>query len=975
MALTKVSGGILDPGIDVAGIVTATGFHGPIIAGVGNSNITAGIITATELDLNGNVDISGNLTVHGDQTTLNTTLRQVELLRVNASDNTVTAGIVTQTGTGDILNLFDGTTEVFTVIDGGNVGIGTDTPMAHIHSVGVANTVGILSSTNNGANFDIFDDDTQTRIRTVDGRLHLGADHLDAKDNSEIRFLVDNDVKAYITGFGSFGLGTVPETFFHIQGDKPKLRIESTNSLEASVGREEIGRIEFEAKKVNNYNVAASIRVRQDGTWSTVDDWFSPTAIEFYTQDQSGTEITEPRLVINRDGEVSIGRTTALLDSKLSITKVADQPGIGIQLNQSTGITTSLLVFNSSGTNIFDLAHSTDTTPDLIFKLKGSSDAAPEQKFLIQSDSKVLVGAALTDNVNGQFHIHQSSAGNVTAASDANTLVLESSASVGMSFLTANDSIARIKFGSPTASNSGVIAYNHDGDKMSLVTGTGTRMIIDSNMISARTHYGIKRDTGGYTFRETNEGSERAGMHSDSSNNLIFKVGAADEKLRIEAGTSTNAITVTGEIATSQDYPDFRPTVDFNFAAEKKLDPRITYDRTGSASFTDEFGKVVLVGGNVPRFDHDPITKECKGLLIEEERTNYVRQSLTLESEWVSGTGSFAVDNSITNPDGSVGAYYHTGGELYHQDIDLSAAGTNVITVSLWVKERSGQSGNLDIEIFQQISGTVISMGVWSFNPATEVISTVPATYSDGKVVKYPNGWYRVSAKATTASGNFSSTTRFDMQTAEHYVWGMQIEVGEFPTSFIPTRGAISTREHDNVRILGDDYIDIFGTRFENFSVVADFDNVTFNPNYTLQASILEWWGDSSGYNDRVQIMKDNASPYHIETRAFGIGSAIFSNGNLTASSLAATNRLATSWSVDYSTSNAANRRWAFSFSGEGVDVVGDATGTSVPALTKFGIGCSPRLLNLTRGVLLFKRLMIYDKTLSDNQLRTLSAR
>ena len=121
--------------------------------------------------------------------------------------------------------------------------------------------------------------------------------------------------------------------------------------------------------------------------------------------------------------------------------------------------------------------------------------------------------------------------------------------------------------------------------------------------------------------------------------------------------------------------------------------------------------------------------------------------------------------------------------------------------------------------------------------------------------------------------------------------------------------------------------------------------------------------------------MKDNASPYHIETRAFGIGSAIFSNGNLTASSTAATNRLATSWSVDYSTSNAANRRWAFSFSGEEVDVVGDATGTSVPALTRFGIGSSPRLLNLTRGVLLFKRLMIYDKTLSDNQLRTLSAR
>ena len=44
MALTKVSGGILDPGINVAGIVTATGFDGPFTGG-SSKNITAGIIT------------------------------------------------------------------------------------------------------------------------------------------------------------------------------------------------------------------------------------------------------------------------------------------------------------------------------------------------------------------------------------------------------------------------------------------------------------------------------------------------------------------------------------------------------------------------------------------------------------------------------------------------------------------------------------------------------------------------------------------------------------------------------------------------------------------------------------------------------------------------------------------------------------------------------------------------------------------
>ena len=123
MTLTKVSGGILDPGINVAGIVTATGFDGPFVGGSGN-NITAGIITATGFDLNGNGDISGNLviggnlTANGDFTTLNTTLREVEILRVDAN-TTAVAGIITQRGSGDIFSVYDTSTEVFKIADGG----------------------------------------------------------------------------------------------------------------------------------------------------------------------------------------------------------------------------------------------------------------------------------------------------------------------------------------------------------------------------------------------------------------------------------------------------------------------------------------------------------------------------------------------------------------------------------------------------------------------------------------------------------------------------------------------------------------------------------------------------------------------------------------------------------------------------------------------------------------------------------------
>ncbi|NTV44884.1 MAG: hypothetical protein HGA67_04345, partial [Candidatus Yonathbacteria bacterium] len=46
---------------------------------------------------------------------------------------------VTQSGTGDILNLMDGATEVLTVLDGGNVGIGTTNPGAKFQTVSGTN--------------------------------------------------------------------------------------------------------------------------------------------------------------------------------------------------------------------------------------------------------------------------------------------------------------------------------------------------------------------------------------------------------------------------------------------------------------------------------------------------------------------------------------------------------------------------------------------------------------------------------------------------------------------------------------------------------------------------------------------------------------------------------------------------------------------------------------------------------------------
>ena len=69
-----------------------------------------------------------------------------------------------------------------------------------------------------------------------------------------------------------------------------------------------------------------------------------------------------------------------------------------------------------------------------------------------------------------------------------------------------------------------------------------------------------------------------------------------------------------------------RMALDFTTAT---LDSRVTFTRTGNtATVTNSSGVIVGINADLPRFDFDPTTLICKGLLIEELRTNALLNSL-----------------------------------------------------------------------------------------------------------------------------------------------------------------------------------------------------------------------------------------------------------------------------------------------------------------------------------------------------------
>lgn len=122
-----------------------------------------------------------------------------------------------------------------------------------------------------------------------------------------------------------------------------------------------------------------------------------------------------------------------------------------------------------------------------------------------------------------------------------------------------------------------------------------------------------------------------------------------------------------GLTATERVLP--RLALDFTTAS---LDPRITFTRTTGASnpatYINSSGVITAATNNQPRFDYDPVTLVCKGLLIEESRTNSLLNTDLLSTQIVTvtaavrtlsfyGTGSVTLSGAHAATVSGTGAY------------------------------------------------------------------------------------------------------------------------------------------------------------------------------------------------------------------------------------------------------------------------------------------------------------------------------
>ena len=300
-------------------------------------------------------------------------------------------------------------------------------------------------------------------------------------------------------------------------------------------------------------------------------------------------------------------------------------------------------------------------------------------------------------------------------------------------------------------------------------------------------------------------------------------------------------------------FPTIRPTLNLDFANSRTVDPRITFTRASTATYFDHLGVMRTAAANAARIDFDPVTLECKGLLIEEQRTNLLTWSQKFGGGgWDGGGGTATItDNSTVAPDGTTTAAAITSGVFKV----ISATAGVTYTFSVYIKNISGAT-------LVMIGSDNQNAYVW-FNAETGIIGSASDGVISSRVDNVGNGWFRVSVSFTAKSTYVASVIYAYSSPGSFFLWGAQLEEGAFPTSYIPTADSQVTRSADSAVMTGTNLSGWFtpaqGTFFaETGSGTAAGRIVGYNwPGAFVSMSIVPTV--SSSWNGSVELLRPGA--------------------------------------------------------------------------------------------------------------------
>lgn len=373
-----------------------------------------------------------------------------------------------------------------------------------------------------------------------------------------------------------------------------------------------------------------------------------------------------------------------------------------------------------------------------------------------------------------------------------------------------------------------------------------------------------------------------------------------------------------------------------------------------SGSIHREFAPLLKTSqSDQPRFEYSATDGQSEGLLVEQQSTN-----LTVASEEVNNwtTDSATVQQNVAiSPDGTLTADRLTDDAsgprphfVYKSTALGVSVGSTVYTVSFYAKA----SGHSELQTYDNNQNTSANLAV---NLANGTI-----TSGTGLIKSCGDGWYRISYQVT-ADHSTTSVVRILMKsggsnsyTGNSYsgilLWGMQIEIGSAPTSYIKTTtSATATRSADSCSVA---VSEITGFADTEGTLVAE--GKFNNPAASSAAATLQ----DAAHTEYAKITTGSADSVNGYVRASGADQAVANAGSV-------------------SGDNAFKVAFRYDENNVGVSLNGgtavtDTSATMPIGMTTLYIGRSTKTWDVLNGNL--KRVAYYAAALSDTELKSLTS-
>lgn len=285
-----------------------------------------------------------------------------------------------------------------------------------------------------------------------------------------------------------------------------------------------------------------------------------------------------------------------------------------------------------------------------------------------------------------------------------------------------------------------------------------------------------------------------------SSFNIIDKnitdVGEGWYRISITADVSSTLYVRIGSITTAGNFYIQDVQVEQGLVATDYIESGAT---TGKAGILEDLPRLDYSGG-----------ASCPSLLLEPTRTNLMPYSELFYEDSSNNRFNYrvtTVENSVISPSGNLNAtslIENSTTDTHVMRNTVSITQNLTYTFSVFAKLKSGDRylrlnlGNANImATFNLINKTVVN-----------------TNNAEANIEEFGNDWVRLSVTGTpTSSTNddfdlrfINSNTDTDYYTGDgtsgFYVWGIQVEQGNYSTSYIPTYGTSVTRSTDRNLVL-----------------------------------------------------------------------------------------------------------------------------------------------------------------------------